>query len=108
MAENTTGTLYDFEATDAEGDAKTLTLCGGDKDAFVLNARTGVLTVASGTTLSFENKKSYSLNVTASDRKDSDLVAFTLAVTDVDEPPAVIAAPTVATATARSPAKSTG
>ena len=87
VEENTTGTLYTFEASDADGDTITWTLSGTDQASFTISrnvAGNGVLAPASGTTLDFEGKASYSFTVRASDGALSDSVAITLSVTDDD------------------------
>ncbi len=97
IAENSTGTLHTFTAGDADNDSVTWELTGTDATSFVLGSSDGALTAASGTTLDYEsNKTSFVFTVEASDGTYSDTVAVTLNVADVEEPPAAVAAPTVA------------
>ncbi len=87
------------------GDALTYTLTGTDAGKFEVASTTGQITVKSGTTLDYESgTTSYSVTVNVTDKKDSDgtadtaiddTIAVTISVTDVSEPPAKPAAPTV-------------
>ena len=94
-------------ATDAEGDTLTYSLSGADASAFAIDSSMGQISVATGTSIDYETKTSYSVTVSVSDGKDADgkteataavdgTVAVTINVTDVNEPPAKPAAPTVA------------
>ena len=72
----------------------TYTLSGTDAGSFDIDDSTGQLTVASGTALDHETKPSYAVTVTATDpvtttdpSADSDSIAVTIEVTDVDESP---------------------
>ena len=56
-------------ATDADGDALTYTLGGGDAASFSVVPSTGQLQTLAD--LNFEGKNSYSVTVSASDRKDA-------------------------------------
>ena len=123
VAENTTGLLHTFSATDANLDPITWTLEDSDKDSFVISgssllpgSSSAELTLASGTTLNHEARSSYSFTVRASDGILSDSVAITLRVTDVDtDAPGQPDAPTVSstsrtsvTLTWSAPATNTG
>ena len=81
-------------ATDADGDALTYSLSGSS--AFTIDSGSGQIAVASGATLDYETTSSYSVTVTANDGKgDTEAIAVTINVTDVDEPPGKPDAPTV-------------
>ncbi len=91
-------------ATDQEGDALYYSLTGADAGKFAVGQTTGQITVGTGTSLDHEAKSSYSVTVNVSDRKAADgtadtaiddTVAVTINVTDVAEPPAAPAAPSV-------------
>ena len=95
VKENATGSIGSaFTATDADGD--TITWSVGGTGASSFNISGGQLSLASGATLDYETKASYSITVIASDGTGSDSVAVTVRVTDVREPPGRPAAPTVA------------
>ena len=88
------------EATDADNDALTYTLGGDDAASFSIVASTGQLQTRAS--LDFEGKNSYSVTVSASDRKDATgnadtaidaTIDVTISVTDVDEPGTVIVSP---------------
>ncbi len=91
-------------ATDADGDALTYSLTGTDASSFDIDSSTGQITVATGTTLDYEATTSYSVTVNVTDKKKADgtadtaiddTIAVTISVTDVNEPPAAPAAPSV-------------
>ena len=91
-------------ATDTENHTLYYTLNGTDKDEFNVGLNTGQITVKTGKVPDYEAKTSYSLIVEVSDRKDKDdnpdtkiddTITVTINVTDVNEPPAAPAAPTV-------------
>ena len=91
-------------ANDTENHTLYYTLNGTDKDEFNIGLNTGQITVKSGKVPDYESKTSYSLIVEVSDRKDEndnadtkidDTITVTINVTDVNEPPAAPAAPTV-------------
>ena len=78
----------------------TYTLGGDDAASFSIVASTGQLQTLAG--LDFEGKNSYSVTVSASDRKDATgnadtaidaTIDVTISVTDVDEPRTVIVSP---------------
>jgi hypothetical protein len=89
VAENvaTTTTVYDANATDADGDTITFSLTGADAAAFNINAQTGVVTFKASP--DFETKATYDFNVVASDGKTggSTTQAVKVTVTDVVEGP---------------------
>ena len=81
------------------------TLSGTDAGKFNIGSTTGQLTVKTGNVPNYEAKTSYSVTVSVSDKRASDgttdtviddTIAITVNVTDVDEPPPQLAAPTVA------------
>ena len=82
-------------ATDADGDTLTYSMEGTDASSFNFNASTRQIQTKSGTTYDFETKSSYSVAIKVSDGIASDTVAVTISLTDVDEPPATPAAPSV-------------
>ena len=92
-------------ATDPNNDALTYSLSGSD--AFAIDAGTGQIEVKAGAVLDYETTQSYAVTVGVADGKDEDgdaettpavdaIIAVTIDVTDVDEPPAQPDAPTVA------------
>ena len=99
-------------ATDAEGDELTysLTSAGTDHDSFAIGSG-GAITVATGAALDFESHASYAVTVQVTDSKaadgtdDSTIDAthdVTINLTNVEEPPAAPAAPTVTAASVTS------
>ena len=86
VAENTTGAIGRFHATDLDGDSITWSVGGTDADLFEIDAN-GWLSVP--TAFDYENDPTtYSITVTASDGQDSSAaLAVTVAVTDGEEPP---------------------
>ena len=81
-------------ATDPTNETLAYTLSGTDAGSFDIDDSTGQLSVASGTALDYETKDSYAVIVTATDpvtptdpSADSDSIAVTIEVTDVDESP---------------------
>ena len=76
-------------AMDADNDVLTYSLSGGaDMDAFDIDSGTGQITVGMGTVLDFEGKRTYMVEVTATDPfGGTATVMVTIMVTDVDEPP---------------------
>ena len=81
-------------ATDPDtGETLTYTLSGDDAASFSIIESTGQLQTKAN--LDFENKASYTVTVTATDKEDlSDSIEVTITVTDVDEGPEVSGAPT--------------
>ena len=89
-------------ATDADGDTLTYSLDGTDKDKFAIDSATGQIKVKDA--LDFEAKKSYTVEVDVTDGKNAqegtdttvdDTATVTINVTDVNEPPAAPAKPSV-------------
>ena len=90
VAENTTGVLYTFTASDADGDAITWSLSGADGASFVISsdaATAGQLTLASDVNLDYEGKSAYTFTVTASDGIVANTAEVSLKVTNVAELP---------------------
>ena len=81
-------------ASDADSDPLTYTLEGADDASFAIVETSGQIRVQAA--LDFEATNSYSVTVRADDGTDSDTVAVTIDVTDVDEPPVPPGAPAVA------------
>ena len=83
-------------ATDADGDTITYSLDSTSDNVFAISS-TGAITVQveAGHALDHEGTSSYSATVTASDGKDTTGHNITIGVTDVNEPPAAPAQPTV-------------
>ena len=81
-------------ASDADSDPRAYTLEGPDAASFAIVETSGQIRVQAA--LDFEATNSYSVTVRASDGTDSDTVAVTIDVTDVDEPPVPPGAPAVA------------
>ena len=65
-------------ASDQDGDTLTYSLTGTDASSFSVGSTTGQITVASGTSLDYETKSSYSVTVNVSDKKDADGTADTV------------------------------
>ena len=86
VAENTTGDIGQFHATDLEGDSISWSLGGTDADLFRINANGWVWVPE---TFDYENDPTtYSITVTASDATGSSTpLAVTVEVTDAKEPP---------------------
>ena len=80
------------EATDSDGDTPTYSL-GSDQDPFDINASTGQISVKDGTKLDYEQKKTYTVRVTATDSSgesnDRATISVSIKVTDLDEQPTV-------------------
>ena len=88
-----TGVGGPVTASDADGDALTYALTGSS--AFVIDAGSGQISVASGAVLDHETQTSYSLTITVSDGKNAegnadasvdDTITVTVSVVNVDEP----------------------
>ena len=88
-----TGVGGPVTASDADGDALTYALTGSG--AFVIDAGSGQISVASGAVLDHETQASYSLTITVSDGKNAegnadasvdDTITVTVSVFNVDEP----------------------
>ncbi len=91
-------------ASDVDGDTLEYSLTGTDAGKFDIGSGTGQITVKTGYVPDYEAKTSYSVTVNVSDKKNAsgtadtvidDTIAVTINVTDVNEPPAKPAAPTV-------------
>ena len=86
-------------ATDPENDSLTYTLGGTDMSSFAIGTGSGKL--ATRAALDHEDTSSYEVTVTADDGNGGSAeIDVTIAVSDVDEPPAAPAAPTVASVSA--------
>ncbi len=86
-------------ATDADGDTLTYTLEGSDSGSFEINSSTGQITSKFGANYNFETKPSYSVRVKADDGNgNTTTIGVTINLTDFDEPPEQLAAPTVTAA----------
>ena len=87
-------------ATDGDGDELTYTITGGDDQAsFKIDMATGQLMVGDDTTLNYETKTSYKVEVTATDSSGSLTATFatvTINVIDVDEKPTFVDTDSVA------------
>ena len=74
-------------ATDANGDALTYALGGPDAASFAIDEDTGQIRVGAGTTLDYETKSSYAVEVAAADPSDAGAtIAVTITVNNVDLP----------------------
>jgi VCBS repeat-containing protein len=90
VSENTTGVVYDANASDEDGTALTYTLAaGGDNGLFSINATTGEVQFI--TPPDFENPvggdNTYAITVRASDGVNTTDRAVTVTVTNVNEAP---------------------
>jgi hypothetical protein len=77
-------------AVDPEGDAITYSLTDDAGGRFTINGSTGVVTVADGTLLNFETATSHNITVQASSTGGTSTQGFTIAVSNVNEPPGTI------------------
>ena len=83
-------------ATDTDvGDTLTYSMEGADAASFTFDAATRQIKTKDGVTYDFEADSSYSVTIKVSDGTDTDTVAVTVSLTDVDEPPDAPDAPTV-------------
>ena len=74
------------EATDADsGDTLEYSMEGTDAGEFTFDESTRQIKTKTGVTYDFEAKSSYSVTIRVSDGIDSDTVAVTITITDVDE-----------------------
>ena len=90
-------------ATDADNDAITYSLDSTSGAVFDIHATSGAITVGSGATLDHEATSSYPATVTATDEHGARAThGLTIAVDDVNEPPAAPGAPNVAGASTTS------
>ena len=84
-------------ATDTDtSDSLTYSLGGTDAASFSIVTSSGQIQTKSGVTYDHEAKSSYSVEVSVTDATESVSVTVTITVTDVNEPPARPAAPSVA------------
>ena len=81
-------------AIDADDDTLFYSISGTDASLFTVNAGTGQISVAAGTSLDYETKSTYSVVISVSDRKDiadasdtviDDTVAVTIDVVNVND-----------------------
>ncbi len=91
VAENapTSTVVYTVMATDPEGAAVTYALGGTDAASFNINSTTGAITLKASA--NYETKSSYTLNLMAMDGVNTALKVITVAVTNVNEKPAITA-----------------
>ena len=89
-------------AVDKEGDTLKYHLSGAGAAVFTIDSATGQIMVKAGASLDYESKTSYSVTVSVAEdgygftpAVMDDTIAVTINVTDVDEPPAAPAAPSV-------------
>ena len=92
FAENGSGTVATYTASDPDGDAISWSKTGADASAFRLSS-SGVLTFQS--TPNYEAKSTYQVDVKASDGTLEAVRSVTVTITNVNEPPPSPAAPTV-------------
>ena len=92
FAENGSGTVATYTASDPDGDAISWSKAGSDASAFRLSS-SGVLTFQS--TPNYEAKSTYQVDVKASDGTLEAVRSVTVTITNVNEPPPSPAAPTV-------------
>ena len=84
------------EAADADGDTLEYSMEGTDAASFTFDASARQIKTKTGVTYDHEAKSSYAVTIRVSDGgTDSDTVTVAISVTDVDEPPATPAKPTV-------------
>ena len=82
-------------ATDTDGDTLTYSLAGTDAASFDIVPASGQIRTKAGVSYDHEAKASYSVTVRASDGTATADATVTITVTDVNEPPAAPATPTV-------------
>ena len=99
VAENTPARRpiqHPVNATDPDGHRATYNLSGPDSASFAVDTGSGQLRTLSGITYDFEDNDHYSVELDASDPYgESATIGVTIHVADVDEPPAIPAAPQV-------------
>ena len=86
-AENGTGAVATYTATDPQSRTITWSVEGTDSAAFSIGSSTGVLTFDSAP--DYEAKSSYSITVKAMAGSDSASLAVTVTITNVDESPVI-------------------
>ena len=98
IAENTAATAAvgaPLAATDSDNDPLTYSLAGADAASFTIDTGNGQLRILAAP--DHEDRDTYAVTVTVTDLLDAEAtIPVTITVTDVDEPPAAPAAPTVA------------
>ena len=93
MADNV-GAAVTAEDPDPNEDALVYALEGGDAAQFAIDRITGQIEVGAGTKLDYETKTTYMVAVRVTDSfGDSDTIAVTIMVTDMDEAPEIMKAP---------------
>ena len=88
IAENTASGVNigtTVSATDADSDTLTYSLGGTDAVSFAIDTESGQLKTSAA--LDYETKSSYSVTITVSDGRLTDIISITIKVTDVDEKP---------------------
>ncbi|WP_089665701.1 gliding motility-associated C-terminal domain-containing protein [Gramella sp. MAR_2010_147] len=85
FAENGTGNVIDWDATDADGDDLTYSLSGADAALFDLDTNTGELSFKSAPDFEGSGDNQYEAIVTVSDGTFSDTQTLTVNVTDQTE-----------------------
>ena len=85
-------------ATDTDGGTITYSMSGTNAGSFTINLTTGQISTKSDNKYDFETKSSYEVTVTANDGQEqperTKTIAVTINITDVEEPPVKMAAPT--------------
>lgn len=96
VAEGSSGAIGSpLTATDPDGNRLIYSLAGADAAAFEIDSSTAQLSVRDSTTMDFEEQATYTFEVRASDGNLTASRAVQVSVTDVDEPPSRVGAPTV-------------
>ena len=96
VAEGTTGEIAEpITAMDPDGDRLTYSLGGPNAEAFEIDSATGQLSVGESTMLNYEAQTAYTVEVRASDGNLMASRTVEISITDVDEPPGQVRAPTV-------------
>ena len=96
VAEGTTGQIAEpITAMDPDGDRLTYSLGGPDAEAFEVDSATAQLSVGESTTLNYEAQTAYTVEVRTSDGNLTASRTVEISITDVDEPPGQVRAPTV-------------
>ncbi|TRO67540.1 MopE-related protein, partial [Christiangramia sabulilitoris] len=88
-AENGTGNVIDWDASDVDGDVLTFTLSGADRALFDLDTNTGILTFKSSPNFEGAGDNVYEAIVTVSDGFLSDTQTLTVNVTNQNEAPVI-------------------
>ena len=90
-------------ATDDDGDTLTYTLEGDDALSFGIDSSSGQIQTIAGVTYDHEGTFGFLVTVKADDGKEgTDTIIISIGLTDVDEPPSVMATPTVTPVTGSS------